>query len=398
MNSDGSLAGECIVCFASGDWWVMTPGSCRKIMERFSQTNKVIFVNTISPTLPKVASEGFAYRLLRKIPSLVLFLRKPLPNIYVFTPIVLPTKGHTIVRKANFVLLLLQLKCLLLILNVRKPIFWIENLAAADLLSEFETACTIYYCSDKFDASRHLVSKDTLKTQDFVLTHRSDAIICVSKMLYRAKKNLRRHVFYLPHAVDYDHFSSVSSDDHSVPDDIKGVKHPIIGYFGSLSDSNDLDILEFCATKRPDWSFTLIGRTMGSDFEKLRQLPNVHFLGFKDYQNIPQYAGHFDVCLLFWKITEWIKFCNPVKTKEYLAMGKPIVSVPIPEIEEAFSDIVAVAATKEEFLEAINHELLTDSPEKQRERMSRVSGDTWEHYVERVSGIIIATLEEKNAK
>jgi len=398
MNSRALLHGETIVCFASGDWWIMTPGSCRKIMERFAHANKVVFVNTVSPSLPKIGSRGFIHRVFRKLPSLIRVLRRPLRNLFVFTPLVLPTKGRPSVRKVNSILLAFQLKLLLFLLGAKTPILWIENLAAVDLLDKFKTACIIYYCSDKFDATRHLTSRHALRMQDLMLTQRSDAVICVSRMLYRFKKGLARHVFYLPHAVDYDHFASAIQQNQPLPEDMKGIKHPIIGYFGSLSDSNDLEILEFCARKRRDWSFVLIGRAMGSDFKNIRQLPNVYLLGYKDYDDIPRYGRHFDLCLLFWKLTDWIKFCNPVKTKEYLAMGKPIVSVPIPEIEEEFSQIVAVAATKEEFLEAISHELMTDTPEKHRQRMARVCEDTWDHYLHDASTVITAVLEEKNAR
>ena len=85
-------------------------------------------------------------------------------------------------------LLVLQLKVLFTILGIKKPILWIENLAAAEIPAKLKPVCVLYYCSDKFDASRHLKARDALRMQDAMLTEQSDGIICVSRMLFRSKK------------------------------------------------------------------------------------------------------------------------------------------------------------------------------------------------------------------
>ena len=279
-------------------------------------------------------------------------------------------------------------------LGFKAPIFWVANLAAMEIIEHLKYRLLVYACFDKLDASRHIKAKHVLRCLDEQLVKRADVILCVSRALYRHyKQRAGDRVYYMPHAVDYLRFSKDRLLDCELPPDIKNIQRPIIGYFGSLTGSNDLDLLSYCAKKKPDWSFVLIGRITGGDFRPLEQLSNVSMLGFKKYEELPLYAMCFDVCLLFWKITEWIKYCSPLKTKEYLAMGKPVVSVPIPEIEEEFSDLISTAHTKEEFLNAIEHELKTDNREKQEFRISKVRGDSWSCYIDKVSSILALKME-----
>jgi len=383
-----------IVCFTNTDWWAHNPQPVSRIMEAFSKHTKVLFVNTISPRIPPIFSSSFLRRLKRKLPSLIRVFGKPMPNFYVFNPLVLPLTGNTLIPKLNHCLLLIQIRVLLFLLGFKRPIFWVENLTAIKLIDRLTYKLLIYVCNDKWDKTRYIKEKETLQLFDEQMVKRAHVILCVSRAIHRYyKEKAENRVYYMPHAVNYVHFSKDRLLDRELPSDIKNIPHPIIGYYGSLTDSNDLDLLFYCAKKRPDWSFVLIGRITDGDFRPLEQLSNVYMLGFKKYEELPLYTMCFDVCLLFWKITEWIKYCSPLKTKEYLAMEKPIVSVPIPEIEEEFSDLISIAHTKENFLNAIEHELKTDNSEKKEKRISRVRGDTWERYVEKVSSILELKLE-----
>jgi glycosyltransferase involved in cell wall biosynthesis len=160
-----------------------------------------------------------------------------------------------------------------------------------------------------------------------------------------------------------------------------------VGYFGSLTDSFDQENIRYCAARHPELSFVLIGRIV-TDFSALRDLPNVHFLGYKKYEELPMYGAQFDVGLLNWKMTEWIKYSNPLKTNEYLAMGKPVVSVPIDEIERNYSDRIRVGQTKEELCRLIVEEIESDSDDKRWARARSVLDETWESRVELMSRLI----------
>lgn len=387
-----------IVYFSPSDWWFGKTDWTHLTIE-FSKHSKVLFINTISPSLPSIKSANFLRRLKRKLPSLLRIFRKPLPNIYVFTPFVLPFSKYKLLQKINALFLPIQLRTLMFLLGFNKTIFWVSNLAAAPLLKRLKYELLVYSCTDKFDATRYVKAKKQMSLFDEMLVQQADIILCVSRALYRYyKQRAGNVVHYLSHAVDFNHFNNAYLNASLPPAEMQTIPKPIIGYYGSLTDSNDLEILFYCAQRRPEWSFVLIGKITGGDFRKIQQLPNVYMPGYKRYEELPRYAVCFDVCLLFWKITEWIKFCSPYKTKEYLAMGKPVVSVPIPEIMEEFSDIISVAKTKEEFLNAIEDVLNNDTQEKQEARISKVREFTWENYVTTFSSILEFTLEKKNEK
>ena len=385
-----------ILYFAPGDWWTSNPADWARLAMEFSRHTPVLFINSVATSIPrKVLSRNFLRRVARKLPSFLRVLRKPLPNLYVYTPLTLFT-GRPLLLRLNTWWLRTQIRCLQLILGFRRPIIWVSNAAAASTIEGLDYACLCYSVTDKFDASRYIKARETLTRFDGTLTRLADHVMCVSRPLHRHyRQQTDGCVHYLPHAVDYAHFSRERTASLPVPPDIAGVKHPIVGYHGSLTDSNDLELLAYCAERRPEWSFFLIGKAMHNDVVALAEkYPNVILAGFRKYEEIPAYARHFDACLLFWKLTEWISYCSPYKTKEYLAMGKPVVSVAIPEIVEEYSDVISVGRTPEEFLAAIERELAEDSPERQAARVARVKEETWANYVARVAGMLALPQQE----
>jgi len=398
MSNQSVLEKYSIVYFSPSDWW-FGKTDWAHLTREFSKRTRVLFVNTISPSIPSIKSANFLRRLKRKLPSVIRIFRKPLPNIYVFTPFVLPFSKYQLLQQINALFLPLQLRVLMFLLGFNKSIFWVSNLAVAPLLKRLKYELLVYSCTDKFDATRYIKAKEKMSLFDEMLVKQADIILCVSKALYRYyKQRAGNKVHYLPHAVDFTHFNNVYMVKSPPPAEIENIPRPVIGYYGSLTDSNDLETLSFCIRNRPEWSFVLIGKITGGDFREIQELPNVYMPGYKRYEELPLYGIFFDVCLLFWKITEWIKFCSPYKTKEYLAMGKPVVSVPIPEIEEEFSDVISVAKTKEEFLNAIEDALNKDTQEKQQARISKVREFTWENYVTTFSSVLEFTLEKRNEK
>jgi glycosyltransferase involved in cell wall biosynthesis len=178
----------------------------------------------------------------------------------------------------------------------------------------------------------------------------------------------------MDHGVDFERFSEADADP-TVPDDLRDVPRPIIGFFGGIDDHTfDLDFMARVAAMRPQYSFVFVGRT-SIDCTPMTRLPNVTMLGQRPYDQIPRYGRCFDVCLMPWRQNRWIEACNPIKLREYLALGKPIVSTPFPELE-SWGDAAYVASSSGEFALAIDRALADRSPgliEKQRQRVASAS-------------------------
>jgi glycosyltransferase involved in cell wall biosynthesis len=282
------------------------------------------------------------------------------------------------------------------LLHIKEPILWVGNLGAVQTLQKLKGKLVVYDCTDKFDKSRYIKAKELMKSLDEVMIEQADLIICVSKPLFRYYQSRASHkVHYLPHGVDFKHFASLAYKPQQPPLELRNIPHPIIGYYGTLTEANDVGLLQYCVKHKPEWSFVLVGNITEGDYRAVLSFPNVHALGYKPYEELPAYAACFDVCILFWKVYEWIHFCSPLKTKEYLALGKPVVSVRIPEIEEEFSDVISVASNQEEFLAALGDELRTDSPEKKRIRQAKVHNFTWVEYVAKVSDLLMEVGENE---
>ncbi len=160
-----------------------------------------------------------------------------------------------------------------------------------------------------------------------------------------------------------------------------------------MAASNDIDLLVTCARSLPFVSFVFAGQITAGDYTELLSLPNVHHLGKLPYEKIPSLCAGCDVCLLAWKMRDWIRSCNPLKMFEYMASGKPIVSVPITEAIQ-YSEIISIAHNKEQFAEAIRWELQNDTPERSRRRIQVASDNNYERYIDKLSSIILNTIAE----
>jgi glycosyltransferase involved in cell wall biosynthesis len=315
-------------------------------------------------------------------------LRELDKNLYVFTPVALPLYGRSKIEKLNSLFVLLQVQLMMFRLGMKRPLIWTSIPSSYPIIKRLKRSGLVYLCSDKYDSYREITAQKRIKELDEQLLAMADVVFCASKLIYDHCRSFTERAYYLSHGVDYTLFNKVMTEDLAIPSDIEGIPRPIVGYFGSLTDSFDQENIFYCATKHPDLSFVLIGRTI-DDFSRLASLPNVYFLGYKEYEELPAYGAQFDVCLLNWKMTEWIRHSNPLKTNEYLAMGKPVVSVPIDEIETTYENQISTARTKEEFCEMILREIETDSLEKRRRRAESVRSDTWEVQVERMSDCIM---------
>ena len=159
----------------------------------------------------------------------------------------------------------------------------------------------------------------------------------------------------MPHGVDYEHFSKAVSHHLPAPADIADIPHPRLGFFGLIRDWVDLDLLADVARRRPDWHLVLIGDST-IDLSPYQCLANMHFLGRKPYAELPAYCKEFDAGLVPFKINELTKAVNPIKLREYLAAGLPVVSTPLPEVK-ACGPWVRIAADAEEFVGAVEAEL-----------------------------------------
>lgn len=386
-----------IVCFAPGDWWGMNPSCTTHIMKRLAEKNKVIYINPISSDLFGMSrKKKRVARIIRKLKSVIKLFRRVNHNLYVVSPIFLPVQGTLLLDRVNNVLITMQLKLLQFFLKVKKPILWIGNVRVADFISHFNQQLVVYHVSDRLDECPYTHNKEKLRLRETTISQKSDLIVCVSKKLYEWKKDSKANVHYLPHGVDFTLFREAGEQNICL-EELDKIPKPIAGYFGTMTANNDIELLLYCAHKLPDVSFVFAGQITGGDYSELLQMPNVYYLGRLPYEKIPFLCAGFDVCMLQWKINAWIRHCNPLKLFEYMASGRPIISVHIDEVAEKYSDVISIANNKKEFCNAITWELRNDTAERRNSRIRIAEQHSWDSHIEKLSQIIMDTIAAKQA-
>jgi glycosyltransferase involved in cell wall biosynthesis len=219
----------------------------------------------------------------------------------------------------------------------------------------------VYDCMD-LHAGFTTTSREVLANEESLLRE-ADLVVATSDVL--AKRAQRDDVLLLRNACDFEHFARTPKAHNA---------RPVIGYYGAIAEWFDTDLVVALAKKRPDWDFLLVGSLYGAKMGQLASLPNVALPGEQAYESLPEWLGRFDVAVIPFRRTPLTEATNPVKVYEMLAGGKPVVSVPIPEVA-ALAPLVRLASNADEFERAIEAAMLDHDAETRREFARQ---HTWE--------------------
>jgi glycosyltransferase involved in cell wall biosynthesis len=372
-----------IVCFAESDWWYHNRGLFSPVvMSRLAKHYKVLYVNSLGLRVPSLRKDPQApRRIFRKFLSTMRFLRKTDNGMYVFTPVSLPLFGHTILGPLVVFLLLLQIKLVINLLSFKEPIFYVGCPTAWEVVKKLHPRYLICQRTDILEEMPG-VNRSYISSLIDALIKGGDLVLYVNTGLWREGCKKNPNSLLIGHGVDFEQFASAEQSSY-VPEDISTIPKPIIGFFGDISDIVcDFALLEHVATRLPNMSLVLVGPT-SSDVSRLKMHKNIFLLGQKPYKEIQHYGKVFDVAIMPWKQNKWVEYCDPVKTKEYLALGKPVVSVDYPELR-SYHDIVYASSSYDQFVEDIRKAVKEDDPELKRKRQERVRNQTWDSKVKKI--------------
>ena len=391
------LHDKSIICFGGEDWWYHHPHSKNHLMRRFARAgNKVIFVNSISMGLASVKSKDLVPRITRKLKSYAKFARTTEEGITVVSPAVIPFFGSRAATIANRRLLTSQIAGLAHRRGLSKPILWIAIPTAIEIVGRLNEQLVIYHVSDKYDANTmdHATDPAFISALHERAINAADLIFYSSrKLLAEAKRGLERS-YLLEQAVDFDHWAKINSGDVRVPDEVEGIPHPRLGYFGAIEPwLIDQELIRQASRERPHWNWIFIGnKSRGLDIESL---PNVHFLPPVSYNDLPRYAAGFDVCVLPWNTeVPFTSYGSAIKVREYLASGKPVVISPLPEYE-SMSDVLRIGRRRDQFLQLVAEALREEGTAPAQARQNAVREGTWDARAEWVSDLIEQALNAK---
>jgi glycosyltransferase involved in cell wall biosynthesis len=367
-----------VVCFGGVDWWYHNRGHYDvQMMRELSDRLPVLFVNSIGMRLPAVR-EGtmFRRRLGRKLRSLRRGLVRVRPDFAVVTAVALPGAAGAVARRR---VLPLQVMRAARRLGITRPLVWVAVPTAADALDRLPSEGLVYQRTDRFESFAG-VDRVRIAALDRQLKRRADLTLFCSSALYDQERAACRAAAFIDHGVNFELFAAAGDGRLPEPPDVAALPRPRAGFVGSVEQHTfDPDLFRAVAQRLADVHFVLVGEcTLPRGW---CPLPNVSLLGKRPYEQVASYMAACDVLIMPWNRSSWIQACNPVKLKEYLAVGRPVVSSPFKELE-SYGGLVRVATGEEQFAAQLERALGTpDDPHPGRERVRR---QTWTAKAERV--------------
>jgi glycosyltransferase involved in cell wall biosynthesis len=376
------IEGQDIICFSSD--WDSDPLSKQHIMKRLAARNRVLWINSIGIRRPSLNTRDFK-RALARLRDFSRGHRQVQASIHVFSPLAIPFHGSSTARRVNRRLLRWSVGRVCRQLHFRDPITWTFVPTSAEIAGTLGEKMLVYHCVDEHSEFTG-VDKGALLALERRLIEKSHCVIVSSDHLYAAKRPMNPHTYLVEHGVDVAHFRLACDPDSPVAEDIQRLRRPVIGFFGIIADWVDLGLIRFLADARPQWDLALIGQP-ATDVQVLHDAPNVHLLGHRPYSALPVYAKGFDIAILPFIVNTLTRAANPLKLREYLAAGLPVVSTAIPESEK-LKGAVRIGRDREAFLKEIQQILDSGRTGPQMAISRQMDAESWDHRVEELAGIL----------
>lgn len=376
-----------IICFAND--WAGDPLSKKQVMKRLARRHRILWVNSINNRRPRLAQKDFR-RIAQKLREFGSGLAQVDERIWVLTPLYVPFHGRALFRWLNRELLGWQIRRAARRLGFREPVTWSYVPNSADVVGTLGERFVVYHCVDEYQAFSDAAGEVRERERD--LLRKSDVVLVCSGPLLETKKQENPRTYLVTHGVDYEHFRRAADPALPVAAELRDLPHPILGFHGLIADWVDVELMAGVARLRPEWSLVLVGRA-DTDLAPLRGLPNVHLLGHRPYARLIEYLRGFDVALLPFVNNELTIHANPLKLREYLAAGLPVVAAPLPEIAR-FRELVSLASTPEEYVREITALLARGDAGPSLRRSEQMAAESWDVKVADMERLVAAALRE----
>jgi uncharacterized SAM-binding protein YcdF (DUF218 family) len=391
------LKNEDIICISSIDWDFIWQGHQEIMSTLAASGNRVLYIENTGVRPPRIRDVSRIKSRLKNWFRGTGGIRKERENLYVFSPLILPFPYSRLVSWINSTMLMLVIRRWMKAMEFSDPVIWtfLPTDLSRSIIEALPKKVVVYYCIDNFSVSSPAAGKIVEPERRMIRS--ADLVFTTSTALYDYCSRYNACVYKFPFTVNYEKFEKVRLEDGPPPEELKSIAGPLVGYVGGIHKWMDMELLVEAARRCPDYRFVFVGPVQ-TDVSALEALGNVHFLGKKNHESLPALIKHFDVCIIPYVISEYTKNVYPTKLNEYLALGKHVVSTPLPELLEfnrTNGDVVEIAPDADGFVGAIK-KCLDGKSGVTSERLSEIARKNgWEGRIEDMCVVIQDGIEKR---
>jgi uncharacterized SAM-binding protein YcdF (DUF218 family)/glycosyltransferase involved in cell wall biosynthesis len=388
-----------VVCISSIDWDFIWQGHQEIMSTLAAAGHRVLFVENTGVRAPRVRDLPRVRHRIRNWWRGTKGFREERPNLFVYSPLLVPLPYSRLARLINRLLLSRALRRWMRATGFYQPIVWtfLPTPLALDLIRDLDPALTIYYCIDDLAASSPGARR--IAPSERRLFAETDLVFVTSEKLRQRAAQFSSRVHLFPFGVNFERFDRVRQAPDTLPDDLRSLGRPLVGYLGGLHQWVDQDLIAGVASRMPDVTFALVGPPQ-TDVSALERCPNVRLLGQRSHDAVPAYVKGFDVGIVPYRVAEYTLNVYPTKLNEYLVMGIPVVATDLPEIRRYNADhgaLVDVASDADGFSRAIRRALSDSSASDVERRIAAAHRNSWQSRIAAMTQLIDDALEQRAA-
>lgn len=269
----------------------------------------------------------------------------------------------------------------------RDAILWLYHPDTLPLVDRIPHRTLVYDVMDHFPAFQR--TRATAKPREDMLLERADLVFTGGRAMHEATLGRRPGAICYPSGVEIEHFARAREATTPVPPELAALPRPVLGYFGAIDERLDFALVEEVCRQRPDWSVVFLGPVIPGTALAV-SAPNFHWLGPKPYADLPSHIRGFDVCIMPWVQSALTAHISPTKTPEYLAGGKPVVSVPIRDVVRDYGDVVFFGEDAPRFIAAVESALAERDRDWAATLAGREAARTWDQIAQEMDDHVAA--------
>jgi glycosyltransferase involved in cell wall biosynthesis len=379
-----TLTGRDIVCVGFSDWHTDLLTNQQHLLVRAARENRILFVESLGLRRPQLAARD-----LRRIGRRLTRAMEPLrvvDGVHVLSPLVAPLHTNEAVRRLNAVLLTRYVRFAAKRLGMQNPVLWSFVPQAEAVIDALAPSQILYYIDDDH-AAKAGIDADSFLAAERRFASRSDVVLASAPELVTRMRTLNPNVHYAPNVADTALFAR-ALEPGPVDPAVDALPGPRIVFVGAiLAAKIDLELVVELARLRPQWTFAFVGPVgpgdPRTDVQALNGLANVHMLGYRPYEQLPDVLRGADAAIVPYLLEGEMRSVFPMKIYEYLAAGRPVVSTPMYTLGEV-PDVLK-AATAQEFAARLDEAIAQDTPEARAGRSQRAQAHSWESRLQQIA-------------